>query len=262
MSGLVSASELHGHAQNLIPNLQAPWNISVSGARAPFSGSGSVTGDEGFGLNFEYDDVKRSTLRGAVSAKKCGTVLGLSVTHEQLPHTVTVSTDDKAITYGYAIECLQGSIKTQPLDGFPSSVSFATKITQGYFGAFTFDYDPFRSGLKSYTYGVLALAPSYFPKGDLSLTVQNPNKVTLAVSRKVSDKYKVHGVFTNSPSVSVAASYYSPCGAVLALSGNPLDRTVSLYTSRKIRDLFTFALSLSCNAVTLKPSAALSITLE
>lgn len=151
-----------------------------------------------------------------------------SLTHKYLggkEHTFTLGLRN-GTPLGYTWKqnegVFNGVVSTKLGDWLSTSASLTCRLTSEIIAGASVEYDPFRSGLKSYTIG---LKHSKFG----ALTVDATRAFTLTSARKATDSIMVYGLLganrAGQYSAVVAGKFSSPCGGaayakVDAVSGN------------------------------------------
>jgi hypothetical protein len=234
MTSRIDFSAFEDHVKDRIASNTSQWELSASGASEDGKPSmnGLVANKDGVGAQFEYGR-KDYFLSGAVKVGSDGTVAP-SITYEKDSQLLSVNYSDVSLRYQYTIPSLSGSISSKLIDGLASEASFSCVVSPGYYAGFSLVYDPFRSGLKQMSYGVLATNPSWLKAAVVSAVMTGPSAGNFGLSHQCSSNFVGFAFVENCQDIIIGVDYTSNCGASLSTSVNVFKQNLSVRIKRAI----------------------------
>ena len=171
------------------------------------------------GKNIDVDvQIKHPSLKDTVTSLKYTSKAGIfpSFTHNYLggkEHTFTLGLRNGSplgYTWKHPEGVFNAAVSAKLSDWLSSSASLTCRVTADVIAGVSVEYDPLRSGLKSYSVGI-----KHAKVG--ALTVDATRAFTLSSSRKVNAYVDVFGLVSSNRagnySAVAAAKFSSPCGA-------------------------------------------------
>lgn len=216
--------------QALLGSYNQDWTTSAFGAN--FAVSASARGPSYFSSTFDLPRKNLfATLQGTMTSQGVSlrdSAIGFRCCANQ---TVALGTAGK-LKYTYNDETFTAAATTDLLDGFPTDASIATDLCKGAHVGAAVSYDPSRSGLKNYTFTLVADRVKELRNAAVLLKLDATEGYAVGVTLPVRDQLAATTLLSRRE-FKVGARMLSPCGhAAVAGFVDAFNRTLALTATK------------------------------